>query len=135
MIIVWNSNDTTAFVEQCGFFRLTADYKDRHTIFAVMDVTAALQNLTASLSFDERLSIKKELSIYLNHLLLNDFSALVQLLYTVDVSEEKLRSVLQENKQADAGDLLAELILERQLQKGTLRSELPQDDIPDEERW
>ena len=135
MIIVWNSNDTTVFVEQCGFFRLAADYRDRHTIFAVMDVTAALQNLTASLSFDERLSIKKELSIYLNHLLLNDFSALVQLLYTVDVSEEKLRSVLQENKQADAGDLLAELILERQLQKKTLRSELPQDDIPDEESW
>ena len=100
-----------------------------------MDVTAALQNLTADLSFDERLSIKKELSVYLNHLLINDFPALVQLLYTVDVSEEKLRAVLQENKQADAGDLLAELILERQLKKQTLRNELPQDDIPDEERW
>lgn len=100
-----------------------------------MDVNAAIQNLTASLSFDERLSIKKELSIYLNHLLLNDFSALVQVLYKVDVSEEKLKSVLKENKEADAGDLLAELIIERQLQKQAQRSELPQDDIPEEESW
>ena len=100
-----------------------------------MDVTATLQNLTANLSFDERLSIKKELSAYLNHLLLNDFSALVQILYKVDVSEEKLKSVLKENKDADAGDLLTELIIERQLGKQTRRRELPQDDIADEERW
>jgi hypothetical protein len=101
-----------------------------------MDVTAALQNFTASLSFDDRLSIKKELSTYLNHLLLNDFSALVQILYQVDVSEEKLKLVLKENTQADAGDLIAELIIERQSQKRIRVDEEPSNEtIPDEERW
>ena len=102
-----------------------------------MDVTAALQNLTADLSADERLTVKNELSGYLNHLLLNDFSALVQILYRVDVSEQKIRSVLEENKEANAGDLLAELIIERQLQKQQQRNSVqpPDDDIPDEEQW
>lgn len=101
-----------------------------------MNVDAALQNLTANLSVDERAAIKKELSAYLNNLLLNDFSALVQILYRVDVSEEKLKLVLKENTVADAGDLLAELLIERQFQKLTERNSSPlQEDIPDEEKW
>ena len=101
----------------------------------MMDVTAALQNFTADLSVNEKEAIKKDLSVYLNHLLVNDFSALIQILYKVDVSEEKLKTVLKENKEANAGDLLAELIIERQLQKPTRRSEPLHDDIPDEEGW
>jgi len=101
-----------------------------------MDVTATLQNLTGDLTVDEKSNIKKEFSAFLNHLLLNDFSALVQLLYRVDVSEEKLKSVLKENKEADAGDLLAELIIQRQLQKQNLRnSKPPTGEIPEEEGW
>ena len=105
-------------------------------IFALMDINAALQNLAADLPADGREAIKKELSSYLNQLLQNDFSALVQILYRVDVSEKKLRSVLEQNKEADAGDLLAELIIQRQLQKQAAKNTTPPaDDIPEEERW
>lgn len=101
-----------------------------------MDVSAALQNLNSDLSADERTAIRNELSVYLNHLLINDFPALVQLLYRVDISEEKLRSVLNENKEADAGDLLAELIIQRQSQKQQLRNTMPPgENVPDEESW
>ncbi|MGZ5221215.1 MAG: hypothetical protein ACXWC7_14095 [Chitinophagaceae bacterium] len=101
-----------------------------------MDVSAALQNLTGNLSVEEKATVIKELSAYLNYLVLNDFPALVQILYRVDISEKKLRTALAENKEADAGDLLAELIIERQQQKiffkGRTSSE---DDITGEERW
>jgi hypothetical protein len=101
-----------------------------------MDITAALQKLTANLSADEKLVIKNELSAYLNYLLINDFSALVQILYHIDVSEEKLRSVLQQNKEADAGDLLSELIISRQEEKIAQRQSFPPlDTPPDEEGW
>jgi hypothetical protein len=46
-----------------------------------------------------------------------DFSALVQLLYRVDVDESRLRKLLRENKASDAGGLIARLILERLWQK------------------
>jgi hypothetical protein len=46
-----------------------------------------------------------------------DFSALVQLLYRVDVDESRLRLLLRENKASDAGGLIARLILERLWQK------------------
>lgn len=100
-----------------------------------MDVTNALQNYSAALSEEEQTTIRNELSTYLNYLLLNDFAALVQILYRVDVSEQKLKEVLQQNKQADAGDLLTNLIIERQLQKAIYRSETKTKDMPDEERW
>jgi hypothetical protein len=101
-----------------------------------MDVTAALQNLTTDLSVDEKATIKNELSAYLNYLLVNDFSALVQILYRVDVSEQKIKMVLKENKEADAGDLLSELLIQRQTEKGSLRQSFPPlEDLSDEEGW
>lgn len=101
-----------------------------------MDVTLALQNLITDLPAEEKSAIKKELSAYLNFLLINDFPALVQILYRVDVSESKLKKVLAENKQADAGDLLTELMIERQVQKGLNKSTAPPPgDDPDVESW
>lgn len=66
----------------------------------------------------------------LNH----DFEKLVQLLYTVDVSEKKLKAELQDHPEKDAATLIADLLLERQAQK---KKNIPQgdEDIPDEERW
>jgi hypothetical protein len=66
-----------------------------------------------------------------------DFSALVQLLYRVDVDESRLRLLLRENKAADAGTLIARLILERLWQKILTRREYnSRNETPgDEERW
>ncbi|HUB59059.1 MAG TPA: hypothetical protein VL978_00070 [Puia sp.] len=52
-----------------------------------------------------------------NTLIMDDFNRLVQLLYRIDVSEEKLKKLLKENTGTDAGLLIARLILERQWQK------------------
>ncbi len=49
----------------------------------------------------------------INELIKNDFSKLVQLLYRIDVSEAKLKNILNANPNEDAGKLIAQIILER----------------------
>ena|SRR5450432_1788741 len=90
--------------------------------------------LAEKISFEE---IKKKLSAYINQLINQDFQQLVMLLYKVDVNERKLRNVLRENKKDDAGDMIAELIIERQLQKIKTRREFSKknDDDSAEEKW
>ena len=66
----------------------------------------------------------------------NNFEKLISLLYRVDVSERKLKQMLNENKNSDAGKIIAELIIERQLQKIKTRNEFKKrDDVSDEEKW
>ena len=80
--------------------------------------------------------MKQKLSACLNHLLVNDFPALVQVLYRVDVSENKLKHVLRENKNVDAGDLLAELLIARQQQKTMAAKMFPSTQKPPpDEAW
>jgi len=66
-------------------------------------------------------SSQEQLEIFLaeriNYLIVNDFSSLVHILYRIDVSEQKIKTLLKENSNADAGRILAALIIERQLQK------------------
>jgi hypothetical protein len=78
-----------------------------------------------------------ELAAYINQLIAKDFSKLVYLLYAVDVSEKKLKQLLAEHPNEDAGKLIAVLILERQEQKKKSREAFKQNeqDIPDEEKW
>jgi hypothetical protein len=95
----------------------------------------ALQiELAEKISFEE---IKENLAAHINHLINNDFQQLVMLLYKVDVNESKLRSVLIENKNDDAGNIISQLIIERQLQKIKTRKEFSQkrDDNSNEEKW
>ena len=56
------------------------------------------------------------LAAYINNLITSDFSYLVSLLYRLDVSEKKLKDLLNQ-QQAPAGDLIAAMIVERQLEK------------------
>jgi len=49
----------------------------------------------------------------INELIKNDFSKLVQLLYRIDVSEAKLKNILQTHPNEDAGKLIAQVVLER----------------------
>ncbi|HXD76335.1 MAG TPA: hypothetical protein VN616_00935 [Puia sp.] len=52
-----------------------------------------------------------------NDLINTDFTGLVQILYRIDVSEERLKKILRENRGIDAGLLIARLMIERQWQK------------------
>ncbi|HWK02307.1 MAG TPA: hypothetical protein VNS58_01665 [Puia sp.] len=58
----------------------------------------------------------------LNTMIRTDFSALVQLLYRIDINETRLRQLLTpsspaEGETEDAGKIIARLIIERQRQK------------------
>ena len=53
------------------------------------------------------------LEIAINELIKNDFSRLVQILYRIDVSEAKLKNILNTNPTEDAGKLIAQVIVER----------------------
>ena len=60
---------------------------------------------------------KKKLMDLINELIQKDFNALLQLLYRIDVDEKKIRHYLKENKNLDSAEILADMIIERQLQK------------------
>lgn len=78
------------------------------------------------------------LSGWVNDLIKSDFEKLVSLLYRIDVSEQKLKSLLQQFPGEDAGNLIATLILERQEQKVKTRKQFSQrdnDDSDEEEKW
>jgi len=60
----------------------------------------------------EKLAVP-DLELAINELIKNDFSKLVQLLYRIDVSEAKLKNILQEHPNEDAGKLIAQVVLER----------------------
>jgi predicted nucleotidyltransferase component of viral defense system len=92
-------------------------------------------------SNNELVSLEKlsfdELVAYINQMIAKDFAKLVYLLYAVDVSEKKLKQILAEHPNEDAGKLIAIMILERQEQKRKSREQFkqPEQDIPDEDKW
>jgi hypothetical protein len=99
-----------------------------------------ISQLSQSLEIDlhEKRSIeelKLALSYYINDLITHDLNKLMSLLYRIDVSEKVLKVNLQEQKD-DAGVIIAELIIDRQLQKTkTRKHSRPNDDIPENEKW
>jgi hypothetical protein len=87
-----------------------------------METPALRHDLNSSYGLDlpETTSIEALEAILaerINTLIIDDFNRLVQLLYRVDVNEEKLKNLLRENTTVNAGLLIARLILERQWQK------------------
>lgn len=72
----------------------------------------------------------------INHLVANDFTGLVNILYRIDVSEKKVKQVLKDQPDRDAGSLIAGLIMERMLEKYKNRENFsPNSPIPDDEKW
>ena len=65
--------------------------------------TALIQSLNdfAELELPEQISLdelKENLMQYINHLIQNNFEKLVSLLYRIDVSEKKLKQILQQTR-------------------------------------
>lgn len=90
-------------------------------------------DLPENISFD---LLKERLSSHINFLIQSDFQKLVSILYRVDVSESKLKHLLKENPGYDAGNIITDLIIERQLQKIKSRQEHRNDEnISDDEKW
>lgn len=100
----------------------------------ILDINESLEiSLPATTSLDE---LKQKLSVHINDLINHDFQKLVSHLYRIDVNENKMRRLLEEKEGENAAGLIADLIIERQLQKIESRKNSSKDDsIPDEEKW
>ncbi|MDB5209504.1 MAG: hypothetical protein JWQ30_331 [Sediminibacterium sp.] len=78
----------------------------------------------------------EQMASFINDLIDKDFSRLVQILYRLDVSEDKLKSVLLEHPTGDAGNLIAALIIERIAQREKAKELFKQEgEIPEEDKW
>jgi hypothetical protein len=81
--------------------------------------------------------IQEKLSAHINRLIQNNFEQLVNLLYRIDVSEAKIKSLLQIEPGTNAGEIISNLIIERQLQKIKSRQQFKtnNNDFTGEETW
>ena len=91
-------------------------------------------DLSSTISFNE---IRDQLSRYINDLILNDFQKLVSLLYRIDINESRLKKLLQDENHEDAGRVIADLIIQRQLEKIKTRQQFkrPNENIDESEKW
>ncbi len=102
-----------------------------------------MEPLIQNIFTEKDIASLKEATLYnqlveqINTLIKDDFEKLVQLLYRIDVSEQKLKMLLQSNPNEDAAKLIASLIIERQIQKIELRKKTKEegDAETNEERW
>jgi len=80
--------------------------------------------------------LEKLLSGIINDLITNDFSRLIAVLYRLDISEKKLKELLKNSINTSAGDIIAEMIIERQTEKIKTRKFFSgKDSFCDEEKW
>jgi hypothetical protein len=99
-----------------------------------------LLNKELSLELSEKLVIselEQQLTGHINHLINTDFEKLIYYLYRIDVNETKMKELLQQQGGENAAQLIARLIIDRQLQKIKSRSEHKASNTDDEgaERW
>ena len=73
----------------------------------------------------------------INELINTDFQKLVSILYRMDVSEKKLKQLLNENQGTNAALIITDLMIERQEQKIISRQQFRKKDenINDDEKW
>jgi hypothetical protein len=103
------------------------------------ELEIAITDITG-LQFSDNQSLRLKLVELVNRLINDDFKQLVYLLYRVDVNEHKVKRMLQENSSGNAAEILADLIIARQLEKinSRINSKQAGSDIEDnstEERW
>ena len=80
--------------------------------------------------------LRTALAEWVNELIQHDLSELIRVLYRVDISENKLKFLLREKVGEDAAFIIADLIIERQLQKIKTRQQFKQPPPDNEEdRW
>ncbi len=91
-------------------------------------------SLPASTSLEE---LKQKLTLHINHLINYDFEKLVFYLYRIDVDESKMKHLLDQKEGENAAELIADLIIERQLEKIKSRQQIRQreNDIDENEKW
>ena len=99
-------------------------------------ISSINETFSLELSASSYHNIKLILSEKINDWINNDFNKLIHVLYRIDVSEKKINELLKENRTEDAADILADLVIERELQKIEARKiSGPSSNENDEETW
>ena len=102
------------------------------------EIIQSLQKVL-SLQLSERITeekLKLIIAEKVNELIQHDFAQLTQLLYRIDINESRLKKLLNESGEKYAAEIIATLIIERQLQKfDSRKSYKVKDDINGEEKW
>jgi hypothetical protein len=95
------------------------------------------QNFQLPIAINEMQDAENFLAEKINALIKDDFNLLIQILYRIDVNETRLKQVLKDNPNEDAGKIIAALLIERQLQKISTRGQFKRknDNFSDEEKW
>jgi hypothetical protein len=100
------------------------------------ELIAVSKELDLVLLNEDYLAARQIIADKISELLSTNFQKLVSILYRVDVDEAKLRSLLKQNPEIDAGLLIADMLIERQAQKIKSRQEYRRDATSsDEESW
>jgi hypothetical protein len=100
------------------------------------NISEEIINLSGSLQPANNDHIREQIIALVNTLINEDFYSLLRLLYQIDVSENKIRSCLQNDTDKLSADIIADLIIERQLQKIKSRKAFSKNDtFSDEEKW
>ena len=100
-----------------------------------------IENINQSLEISLPVTIsskelKEKLTAFINDLINHDFEKLVFYLYRIDVNETRMKQLLDQRDGENAAGLIADLIIERQIEKIKSRKETKSHkDIPDDERW
>jgi hypothetical protein len=106
---------------------------DEQTLVEMLNNDLTIQ-LPARIDLDE---IRVRLASFVKQWIESDFQRLVNLLYRVDVNENKLRSILNEKLGEGADMIIANLIIERQFEKIKTRKAQRNNDGTEheEEKW
>jgi hypothetical protein len=97
----------------------------------------ALIELCNNVTAQNNQQLLNKITDVINHLITSDFEKLISILYRLDISEAKLKYLLQLHTNENAGAIIAELIVERQLQKIKSRAQHKTDnnDIAEADKW
>jgi len=104
---------------------------EQHAALAKLLSSEMAVELSPSLSLHE---LRDLLGTHINRMIQANPSRLFAILYRVDVSEQKVREIMH-GSHSDSGILIAELVIERQLQKLASREEYRGKTGGNEEEW
>lgn len=85
-----------------------------------------------------REELEQYLAVRFNHLIQADFEKLISFLYRRDVSDQKLKALLQTEPNTDAGLLIARLVIDREIKRHETWQKFQSNQSPDVDgvdRW
>lgn len=82
------------------------------------------------------LQLQEQLTVFISGLIAHDFQKLINILYQVDVREDKLKEMLAASTGVDAAEIIAAMIIERMLEKiETRKQHKGRREEDNEEKW